>query len=194
MTDVDFEGIRAKEGELLRRLGFVVWVGSRFEAVLAGVLATLQQEPLAPFSSDGSSVSSQLAKLSEFIDQASTAQSDTTPRIIKDVWTPLIAEATKLNRHRNRLFHDVWSGSDEPGVLYTSDRRSGEFHEEARTIDGLQAVTQRYLNLTYDLQVAASQATTHLTGQRPLEPRTGNAGHIMKVVRGSQHLSGDNRA
>ncbi len=66
MTDGDYEGIRTKEEELLRRLGFVVWVGSRFEAVLAGVMATRQQEPLAPFSSDGSSVTKQLAKLSEF--------------------------------------------------------------------------------------------------------------------------------
>ena len=193
MTDVDNEGIRAKEEELLRRLGFVVWVGSRFEAVLAGVMATLQQEPLAPFSSDGSSVTAQVAKLSKFI-EASPAKSDTAPRIVKDVWTPLIAEAKELNQHRNRLFHDVWSGSDEPGVLYTSDRRTGKFHEEARTIEGLQDLTRRYLNLTYDLQVAASQATTHLTGQRPLEARTSNAGHMMKVVRGSQHLSGDDRS
>jgi hypothetical protein len=194
MTDGDYEGIRTKEEELLSRLGFVVWVGSRFEAVLAGVMATLQQEPLAPFSSDGSSVAKQLAKLSEFIDRASPAKSDTTPRIVKDVWTPLIAEARELNQNRNRLFHDVWSGSDEPGVLYTSDRRRGEFHEEARTIDGLQDLTRRYLNLTYDLQVAASRATTHLTGQQPLEARTGDAGHLMKVVRGSQHLGGDDRS
>ncbi|MGD9990594.1 MAG: hypothetical protein AB7O74_15030 [Candidatus Nanopelagicales bacterium] len=194
MTDGDYEGIAAKEEELLRRLGFVVRVGSRFEAVLAGVMATLQQEPQAPFSSDGSSVTKQLAKLSEFIDRASPAESGTTPRIVKDIWTPLITEAKELNQNRNRLFHDVWSGSDEPGVLYTSDRRRGELHEEARTIDGLQDLTQRYLNLTYDLQVAASQATTHLTGQPPLEARTGNAGQIMKVVRGSQHRSRDDRS